>query len=259
MFWTKFYNNLKNPSYLLVSFISDLSVHLKLRNLISQKSLRCNDKNPAQLNRQKGNWLKETRGKKTRGKASRETESGTWEQMESNINDMRAFSLTLHCMSASFFCDRLTSSLARNVAATHWSLTSYWLCDREGAGPLHRSGSSNDSRSHSSKQIARHGTECFACIHLFNDFMDPLQWILLSCAFYGDKLRHGEVKKLGESHGAWSGRAEVWTQAVWHLSELTVGHCIIFVEINHNEEMGGFLVCFVFGWRVKSCKTGIWF
>lgn len=49
----------------------------------------------------------------------REKATGTQEQMESEINDFRTLSVTLHCMLASFFCDRVAFSVAGNVAATH--------------------------------------------------------------------------------------------------------------------------------------------
>lgn len=49
-------------------------------------------------------------------------------------------------------------------------------------------------------------------------------------------------------------QSRVWTQAVQYLPELTISSYIIVTEISQMEAMEGF-VLFIFGWRVKLCKT----
>lgn len=118
----------------------------------------------------------------------------TWEQIESEIKDLWTLSVALHCMLASFFCDRLASSRAGNTAATR-SKASHPQVLLLGTDPVGQSGHSKNSQSESSKHFARHDTKCFACINPFNNFMNPLQWILLLYTFY--RWENWGMEKLG--------------------------------------------------------------
>lgn len=72
--------------------------------------------------------LKKLRYPSTRGNQAaklRAMAEGTSEQVESKVNDVRMLSVTLHCMLASFFYDRLVSAVAEVQLSHHTFLVTH--------------------------------------------------------------------------------------------------------------------------------------
>lgn len=122
--WDQVLYNLENLLYILyrnIFLYQNNNIHLKFRNHTRQNSLNENDRSPTQLKGKKIDSKKLgyliTRCKNLATKL-REMAAETQKQMESKIKDVRTLSVTLHCLLASCFCDRVAHSRAEDEAAT---------------------------------------------------------------------------------------------------------------------------------------------
>lgn len=75
-------------------------------------------------------------------------------------------------MQALSFCDRLASSMAGNMAATHPEAS----CS---LGSATGNRSSNIAIAIAANRLPSMVSKCFASFNPFNDFMNPPQWILM--------------------------------------------------------------------------------